>query len=196
MTVTFRRAFRRGRGELPRTGAEETVLDAAKETDEDQLVALTARALAQRLTTPGRLLAEMGDRQRLSQRRILTTLCSQAATGVESVLEWRFLTEVVRGHGLPEPVLQPTLVEHTRSDCWWSEYGVVVELDGERWHKEEFRDMHKDNRLALTGAMHLRYGWFDVTRQPCEAAKQIHLALTLQGYRGPLGGCPRCRGRR
>lgn len=85
-SVSFRRSSRRGMGGLPRTIVEDTVLDAAKEADEDETVALVARALAQRLTTPPRLLTQMEQRQRVAHRGVLTELCGEAAAGVESVL--------------------------------------------------------------------------------------------------------------
>lgn len=191
--VVFRRAVRAGRGELPRTGVEDTLLDAAREADEDEVISLTTRALAQTATTPGQLLTAMDERQRLSHRKLLTQLCGVAAEGVESVLEWRFLELVVRAHGLPEPDRQVQLLRGTRSDCVWDQFGVVVELDGETWHKVPFRDMHRDNRLALTGRLSLRYGWHDVNFRPCEAAWLLHRALQSRGYDGPRLRCRRCR---
>ena len=191
--VVFKRAARAGRGELPRTGVEDTLLDAAREADEDEVISLTTRALAQKTTTPGRLLTAIDARQKMSHRQILTKLCGVAGEGVESVLEWRFLELVVRAHGLPEPDRQVRLLRGTRSDCVWDQFGVVVELDGEAWHKDPFRDMSRDNRLALTGRLPLHYGWYDVNFRPCETAWQLHQALQSRGYDGPRLRCRRCR---
>jgi hypothetical protein len=70
-----------------------------------------------------------------------------------------------------------------------------VELDGRRFHPGEHRDLDvaRDNHAAATGASTLRYGWADVTRQPCAVAAQVHAALAERGYAGPLTPCsPTC----
>ena len=193
--VRFRQSVRPGRGSLPRTGVEDSLLDAAGESDENEIIALTTRAMAESLTTPARLSTALAGRDRVAQRRILATLCGLAADGVESVLEWRFLQRVVRAHGLPEPERQVRIVAGSRTDCLWDTYGVVAELDGLSWHADVARDMHKDNRVALTGRLSLRYGWHDTDNLPCDAAGQLHHALGLGGFDGVLGRCPGCRTR-
>ncbi len=191
--VTFRRALRSGRGEPPRTGVEVTMLDAAHDTTEDEFVAVVTRALAQRLTTPSRLVASLGERPRVRHRSVLLQLCDSASTGVESVLEWRFLQVVVRAHGLPDPERQAVLRAGTRTDCLWREFGVVVELDGRLGHGDTFRDMDRDNRLAMVGLVTLRYGWHDVTTRPCEVAWSLHQVLQVRGHEVPRTRCRRCR---
>lgn len=194
--VRFRRGERGSRGSLPRTHPEVTLLDASGESDENEIISLTARALSQGLTTPDRLSDALASRSRGSHRSILEELCSVAGTGVESVLEWRFLQKVIRAHGLPEPDRQVCLVPGTRSDCHWDTYGVVAELDGETWHKDVFRDMDKDNRIALTGRLSLHYGWYDANFRPCGAAEQLRQAFSLKGFTDELTPCPGCRHRR
>ncbi len=191
--VTFRRANRNGRGEPPRTAIDVTLLDVAAETTEDETVAAVTRAFSQGITTPGRLTAVMTSRDRVKRRRLLTQLCDEGAKGVESVLEWRFLQVVVRAHDLPPPTLQKELRRGTRSDAVWEDQGVVVELDGRLGHEQSFRDMARDNRLAMSGLQTLRYGWHDVTERPCEVAWQLHDVLMLRGWTGGRGRCDRCR---
>lgn len=190
--VTFRRAVRPGRGEPPRTPIEVTLLDLAGESTEDETVAAVTRAFSQGLTTPSRLFATLVNRQRTSRRALLTALCSEASRGIESVLEWRFLTVVVRAHRLPEPIRQQRLAAGTRSDAYWQDFGVVAELDGRLGHEQAFRDMARDNRLAMSGLQILRYGWHDVTHRPCEVAWQLREVLGSRGWVGDRGRCSRC----
>lgn len=192
VTVTFRQGERTRRGNLARTTVEEALLDAAAECGEDEIIALTTRALAESRTTPDRLTAALRERVRVSQRSILTLLCDKAAVGIESVLEWRFRQVVILAHGLPEPDRQIRLVVGTRSDCVWSRFGVVAELDGETWHTNVTRDYDKDNRIALTGRLTLHYGWFDTIQRACPVARQVHQALRLGGYDEELRRCREC----
>lgn len=190
--VAFRRAERTGRGEPRRTPIDVTLLDLAAETTEDETVAAIARAFSQGLTTPPRLLAMSARRKHMSRRSLVKVLCDEASKGVESVLEWRFLRVVVRAHQLPNPTLQKELRRGTRSDAFWEEHGVVVELDGRRGHEQAFRDMGRDNRLALTGLTTLRYGWHDVTQRPCGVARQLCEVLQSRGWAGIRTRCDRC----
>src|SRR5690606_34195810 len=126
-------------------------LDLAGESDESQTVAVASRALALRRTTAARLLAELDRVGRVRHQRVLRELCTVSSAGVESVLEWRFLQRVVRAHCLLEPTRQASLVAGTRSDNVWLDLGVVAEVDGRLGHEQAFRDMARDNRLALMG---------------------------------------------
>ncbi len=194
--VTFRRAKRPGRGQPPRTPIDVALLDVADEDTEDETIAAVTRAFSQRLTTPTRLIAAMDTRKRVKRRRLLTELCAEASKGVESVLEWRFLQVVVHAHGLPSPTLQKELRRGARSDAVWEGQGVVVELDGRLGHEQAFRDMGRDNRLAMSGLQTLRYGWHDVTERPCEVAWQLSEVLRSRGWTGVRGRCVRCRAAR
>lgn len=190
--VTFRRAERTGRGEPRRTPIDDTLLDLAAESSEVATVSAIMRAFSQGLTKPSRLLALCAIRKQVSQRSLVVALCGEASRGVESILEWRFLTVVVRGHHLPEPILQAHLAAGTRSDAFWHEFGLVVELDGRLGHEQAFRDMARDNRLAMSGLQTLRYGWHDVTQRPCGVARQLVGILESRGWGGKSALCDRC----
>lgn len=191
--VTFRRAERSGRGEPLRTSIDVTLLDLTAESSENNTVAAITRAFSQGLTTPSRLLALCDGRKQVSRRSLVVGLCGVASRGLESVLEWRFLETVVRAHRLPEPILQAHLASGTRSDALWRNNGVVAELDGQLGHEHAFRDMARDNRLALSGLQTLRYGWHDVTERPCGVAQQLGDVLQSRGWVGVVGKCELCR---
>lgn len=191
--VTFRRAVRTGRGAPPRTGVEDTVMDLAAEGTEDEVVAVLTRALAQKVTSGPRMARALGGRLRVPFRRLILEVCDHGATGVESVLEWRFLQLVIKAHGLPEPERQVSLSPGTRADGLWTDAGVVLELDGRMGHEGAFRDMARDNRMTARGLVTLRYGWHDVINRPCEVAWQVHQVLRSRGWDGLRQRCGRCR---
>lgn len=192
LTVRFRSGARAARGNPPRTGVEQTILDAAHEADEITMVELVTRALARKLTTSTRLGNALATRTRQRHRRLLAQLCDPGSAGVESALEWLYLHRVERAHGLPPLVRQVALVSGTRSDGWYPEHGVVIELDG-RTHDDVSRDLDRDNRHALAlNAVTLRYGWWDTLQRPCAVARQVHAALMARGHVRPLRRCPAC----
>ena len=81
-----------------------------------------------------------------------------------------------------------------RIDVDYALFGLLVELDGLLGHEGlgRFRDMDRDNRHALIGALTLRYGWFDVADRPCGVAWQVYRALVQRGYTGPFRRCRQC----
>ena len=81
------------------------------------------------------------------------------------MLEFRYHRDVERAHGLPESSRQ---VPFTRPDGRrgfrdrvYTEYGVVVELDGRLAHPAEnqWKDKARDNAAAAEGKQSLRYDW-------------------------------------
>ena len=104
-----------------------------------------------------------------------------------------------QAHGLPPARKQVRFTKSDgsrgRRDRYYEEYGLIIELDGRRYHPAERRqlDQARDNDAIATGESTLRYGWDDVTRRPCAAAAQVHAALAKRGYTGPLKPCsPTC----
>jgi hypothetical protein len=70
-------------------------------------------------------------------------------------------------------------------------YGVVVELDGRAGHANvgsQWRDMSRDNAVALEGKITLRFGYQLVT-EPCATAAQVGLALRSRGWAGSAIRC-------
>ncbi|WP_461103856.1 DUF559 domain-containing protein [Tessaracoccus terricola] len=186
--VELWRGTRAGRGTPPRTSVEVAILDLAGECDEDATIMAATRAIAEGMTTPSRIVEELQGRRAVRHRRVLERVCEEASKGIESVLEWRFLELVLRAHGLPLPTRQVPVVEHSRSDNVWDEFGLLVELDGHLGHEDAFRDMDRDNRAALKGYTTLRYGWHDVVERPAEVAAQIRKALAAGGWVGARAG--------
>lgn len=184
VAVDLKQGSRAGRGTPPRTSVEVSILDLAGECDENATIMAATRAIADGKTTPSRILEALEERRAVRHRKVLERVCDEASKGVESVLEWRFLELVLRAHGLPLPTRQVSVVEHSRSDNVWEEYGLLVELDGHLGHEDAFRDLDRDNRAALKGYVTLRYGWHDIHERPAEVAAQIRQALMAAGWDG------------
>jgi very-short-patch-repair endonuclease len=89
---------------------------------------------------------------------------------------------VERPHGLPVGTRQFRVTragQHQYQDVTYQAYGVVVELDGRGAHPVElrWRDIHRDNATTVAGQLTLRYGWADVSEQPCQVAAQVGAAV-------------------
>jgi hypothetical protein len=193
-------AFRPQRPFPPRTATEETVLDLADTAASfDTVVWLVARACQRRLTTPFLLDESLRLRARARWRAELSRVLVDVAEGVHSVLEYRYLHDVERAHGLPRPDRQAEADGRQGRifrDIHYRKYRVAVELDGTASHPDEQRwqDKRRDNAAAADGIFTLRYGWADITERPCETAQEIAAVLTKGGWRGTLRRCgPTCR---
>ncbi len=187
----------------PRTLVEETVLDLAQAAASfDDVVALLARSCQRGLTTPFLLSESLQMRAKTRWRAEIGLALRDVADGVHSVLEYRYLRDVERAHGLPTAKRQADGMRQGHAihrDVRYARYGVVAELDGKASHPDEqrWRDKHRDNAAAADGFVTLRYGWADVTEHPCETAAEIGAVLARRGWPGPLKRCgPACQASR
>jgi hypothetical protein len=181
----------------PRTIIEETVLDLAQEaTSFDDVISLLARACQRRLTFPVLLRRGVEMRVRMRWRADILQALEDVADGVESPLEYRYLRDVERAHGLPPAERQVYAAQGgrlIRRDVCYREYGVVVELDGSISHAHRrLQDNRRDNAAAARGVITLRYGWPDVTELRCKTAAEVGEALSRRGWPGPLSSCRHC----
>jgi hypothetical protein len=184
----------------PQTMTEETVLDLAQDAASfDEVISLLARACQRRRTTPFLLGETLGQRTRMRWRAEIRLALLDVAEGVHSPLEYRYLRDVERAHGLPRPDRQAHAIQHGSRifrDVHYRAYRVTIELDGTASHPDEQRwqDKRRDNAAAADGIITLRYGWADVTEHPCETAREIAAVLARAGWRGTLRRCgPACR---
>ena len=179
----------------PRTRIEETVLDlAATATSADDAIAWVFRATGRGLTSVELIRRAMTMRGRMYWRAELAACLDDTADGVRSNLEHRYLWAVERPHGLPRAVRQARVVRDGRVcylDNFYPEYLAGIELDGRAAHPvgERWRDYRRDNAGATDGIVTLRYGWSDVTGQPCQVAAQVAAVLVQRGWSGPPRRC-------
>jgi hypothetical protein len=187
----------------PRTKITETVLDLTDlAASFDQAFAVACTACQRKLTTPKHLTQAMSRRSRLRWRAELTEALAQIASGVHSLLEYRYVRLVERPHGLPQATRQAEVsTDHRRRhlDNLYETYRLCVELDGQQAHPEDQRwaDQHRINSLTQEGLTVLRYGWADINAAPCETAAQIANVLRTLGWPGEPRrcnpGCPAVR---
>lgn len=183
----------------PRTRVEETVLDLVDTSPAfDHALKWLIVACARRRTTPAALRLAISARPRMRWRAEVTSALDEVGGGNHSVLEFRYARGVERPHGLPAATRQAWMPRDGRSqylDNLYEQFGVAVELDGRAAHpaEERWRDARRDNFLAGSGIVTLRYGWADVTERPCSIAKEIARVLRQRGWTGRVSPCqPAC----
>ncbi|EID78566.1 MULTISPECIES: type IV toxin-antitoxin system AbiEi family antitoxin domain-containing protein [Rhodococcus] len=176
----------------PRTTRADTALDLAiaEPTARDAYTRLIA------LVTNARIpLRDI--RRRMEERRPRR----YRKTLVDAVLEYRCATDVEDAHGLPRARRQSPVVVDGRTlfeDCDYSDNGVplIVRLDGRRAHamaEVAFRDRRRDNAAELQGRPRLVYGFDEVTKNPCEVAREVETVLVREGWIRPgERPCPAC----
>jgi very-short-patch-repair endonuclease len=185
--------------QLPRTTMPDTVLDliAAAKTVDDAYAWISA-AIGRRLTTPESLTKALAARSRTRGRAWITAALADAADGVHSSLERRYVHGVERAHGLPTARRQARRRHGggTRYlDNLYEEYDLCLELDGEAAHpaQSRWRDTRRDNVNLAQGTVTLRYGWTDVTAHRCRTAAEVAAVLRRRGWRGTPRPCgPTC----
>src|SRR3984885_3163258 len=185
--------------EPPRTTVEETVLDLAQLARTlDEACGWITRACGKRLTTEQKLRTALAMRKKMRWRTELDDVLAAAGDGIHSVLEYRYLRDVERAHGLPRSRHQVRVVIDGRvvyRDAYYEEYQLAVELDGRLAHPEEerWRDSHRDNQAGAQGVQTCRYDWRDVYAHPCQTALLQAQVLRRRGWRGTPKPCsPGC----
>jgi len=186
--------------EPPRTSVEETVFDLIElALNFDDACGWITRAVGRRLSTEKKLRAAMSARKKMRWRAELGDVLAAAADGIHSVLEYRYLRDVERAHGLPRSRHQVRVVIDGKAayrDAYYDEYQLAVELDGRLAHPddERWRDNQRDNQAGARGIQTTRYGWRDVYGHACETALLQAQILRQRGWTGtprPCSGrCP------
>jgi len=188
----FVRGSRRGRGEMARTSVNDTILDLADSSDDDELCRLMANAISNRMTTSSSLLADLARRHWQPKRALFRDILADVADGAMSPLERRYFRDVERAHRLPRGIRQAGALRYF-SDIRYPQ-GLIVELDGRQYHRgpKEFDDMWRDNELSLDGALTFRFGAPHITGGACRTARLVGATLMRLGWPGPITRCPRC----
>jgi very-short-patch-repair endonuclease len=183
---------------LPRTRPEDTVIDlVAVARTFDQAYGWIVRAVSRRLVSVEGLREVLARRKRVRWRSWLNEALEDAADGVHSSLERRYVRDVERAHGLPRSEHQARRQVGGRlqyRDNWYAEYRVVVEIDGPAYHQNERvqRDKDRDNlNLALDNVKTHRFGPVGVTEKACETAALVAATLQRNGWKGSPGPCRR-----
>jgi hypothetical protein len=184
----------------PHTTIEDTVLDLtdAAATLADAIGWLTS-AFGRELTNEVRLRHTMAARKKIRWRSRVLDILACGESGDHSVLEYRYTRDVERPHGLPEADRQvPFRLPNGRigrRDRVYTQYRVVIELDGRLTHppEDKWRDHKRDRAVIIAGYQPLRYGWSDIDVTPCATAAEAATILQDRGWRGSIRPCtPAC----
>jgi len=169
------------------TNATRTCIDLGASLPEPHLERVIDQALHRRLTHIDRLAArflQLARRGRNGIAAVRAVLCrvDPALAPAESDLE-TMLAQVLRRHGLPEPVRQHqvTVNGHAfRIDFCYPEARLAIESDGfaHHGHRQAFeRDRFRQNLLVLAGWRVLRFTWRQICTDVTTVARQITAAL-------------------
>ncbi|MET3804329.1 very-short-patch-repair endonuclease [Nakamurella sp. UYEF19] len=185
------------RSEPPCTRVEDTVLDLCAAGSPAACVEWITSAIQRRLTTADALSRAMQRRARMRHRKVMIGVIADAASGVHSSLEHSYLHQVELAHSLAEGRRQRGRPGGAGFiDVTYEKFALVVELDGRIGHVGEgkLRDSRRDNHHTAKGMRTLRYGWHEVTQEPCAVAMEVAEVLLQQGWTGYPTRCPSCLG--
>jgi hypothetical protein len=140
----------------------------------------------------------MALRRKMRWRTGLGDVLTAAGNGVHSTLEYRYLRDVERAHGLPPSRRQVRVIINGRivyRDAYYEKYKIAIELDGRDAHPddERWRDHRRDLQAGAREIITYRLGWRNVDRDACETAALLAEALRWRGWKGRPKPCsPRC----
>ncbi len=179
-----------------RTTAAVTVLDVATRGSRLDALSLVARAVQRELTTVSELRAELVARGGHRYSAVLRPALADIDLGADSGAELLFVRHVERAHGLPRSLRQePSDAGRRRyHDFGYTEYGLVVEVDGrlghEQW-RDRVRDGQRDRQLLTRERLTTRVFWPDVALTPCDTAVELGSILRGRGWPGTPHRCRR-----
>lgn len=114
--------------------------------------------------------------------RVLSLVDARAASVLESVQRVRMTLDGIDGFE-PQVVVRDLPGLPLRVDFCFRELGLVVEVDGARWHPEPARDQSRDNALAALGWRVLRFTWRQVVHEPEQVLAVVRAAIAAGGPR-------------
>jgi very-short-patch-repair endonuclease len=154
---------------------------ADSEPEADVVRALGQFELDRRLTRGALLEARARWRSHRGAPLLLRELGDDLPAPTASMLEDRF-RELLQAAALPRPAFNARVCG-VQVDCLWPEHGVIVELDGRRFHDARFEaDRARDARLAAAGHRVLRFSWARLKREPYACIAELSAVLSR-----PLG---------
>jgi hypothetical protein len=180
----------------PRTSDEETLLDLTESSNNfDEVYGWISDAISSGAVTALGLQAAMEVRSKLVWRSELTVMIDAAVRGDNSVLEHRYSRDVERRHKLPVSARQVPFTKPDgtigRRDREYTEFGVVVELDGQLGHTGSgvSSDRARDRAAAVLGKSTIRLGWREVRFAACATAAEVASVLRNHGWTGAPRAC-------
>jgi len=163
---------------VPLTAPVRTLLDVAPTLDSRELERALERARIDGLLTPEDLDALVRRAAGRRGARALRALLADGPAFTRSEAE-RALLALVRRAGLPMPRTN-VRVEGHEVDAFWPAHGLVLEVDGYRFHRGRAafeRDRRRDADLTAAGHRVVRMTWDALRRCPEAVAARLAGAL-------------------
>jgi very-short-patch-repair endonuclease len=176
-----RRRVLPGTAPLLLTTPVQTVLDCALALPLLEAVVVADSALRAgdvTLDELSRAAASLGGQAGARRARRVVEMCDpESGSVLESVLRVRMLLAGCTKFA-SQLDLRDLPGQHLRVDFCFEEAGLVVEVDGVKWHPDPARDQARDNALATLGWRVLRYCWAEVVHDHARVVAEIQAAVT------------------
>jgi hypothetical protein len=171
----------------PRTRIARSLLDAASwMRTANGARAVLAAGVQQRLVRAEDLAAELARRQGGPRQALIRVTIADITDGAHALSELDFC-RLTRRRGLPEPSRQVLRRDSSGRvrwlDAYWEQARVIAEIDG-LWHMDAaawWADMRRDNDLAISGCLVLRFPAFALREDADVVMAQIADALRRGG---------------
>jgi very-short-patch-repair endonuclease/uncharacterized protein (UPF0548 family) len=163
----------------------QTVLDCAVALPLVQAVVVCDSALRAgdvTLEALERAVGRIGRAEAARGRRVLALCDPEAGSVLESVLRAHMALAGIEGWA-SQTVLHRD--PEVRVDFCFPEVGLVVEVDGTKWHQDPVRDQTRDNGLAALGWRVLRFRWAAVVHDTQRVLDEISVAVAARTPRVP-----------
>jgi very-short-patch-repair endonuclease len=176
------------RAGLPTCRVEPSVVDSWPLLTGDTRRAAVISAVAERLTTPERLLRVIDANRSIPDRRELLRLVSLLAAGCRSELELWGYDHIFAGPDMPtvERNVQVKVGGQTiYLDAYCPGARVNFELDGAKYHssrRDRERDARRDAALAALGIMVVRFTHDQLTGSPRLVREQIRAIVAARAH--------------
>ena len=160
---------------IPVTSPVRTLIDLATFLPVPRLEAAINAADKHDLANPEQLRAALEERQGLRGVRALCDLLDRHTFRLTRSKLERYFLPIVRRAGLPTPETRVWLNGY-EVDFFWPDLGLVVETDGQRYHRtaiSQTRDRERDQAHARAGLTQLRFSHFQVRYEPEQVASTL-----------------------
>lgn len=160
----------------PLISMSEAVLDFIS-TEQDTFAAASAIINARRLSHRFVELVQEAVvlRRRQGHRKLLEELIT-CFPAYDSVLEYMWVVNIERRHGIRPSTRQWVSPDNNRHDGVWQDLQTIYELDGDAYHNNATtrkRDSDKDYQARSRGFQILRYQYLDVAHHFCQTTARL-----------------------
>ena len=167
---------------LPVTSPARTLIDVGQELDGCSFERAVEEALTQKMVTERELrTAARKSRGRKGASRLVAVLDSWREPGITRSMAERRFRALIRAAQLPPP-LTNVKVHGYSLDAYWPDLGVVVEVQGYKFHSGRAafeRDTRKGAKLTAAGLTVIYVTWRQMDEEPYAVVARVAQVLAL-----------------